>query len=180
MMTTTTGAVEEVVTEEAAVLQTGVILVTVKALFQLARADQKMKMTVILVACEIDLKTVITEVQKIGEAHSAGIPQVLKVGETKVNGILEEPAVVQPEAPKVTSETRNLVLRINGATREVRPGHPTMTRWKKMKMIVRHVNLEPTEADLPEKMTKACVNYLRISSRICTGLKKPSQRQFQK
>ena len=84
----------------------------------------------------------------------------MKVGKTKGIGILEMLTFVQlTEALEVTSVTRNMVLRIKGATREVRHGHPTVTRWKKMKMIVKRVDLEPTGADLREKMTKACVNY---------------------
>ena len=62
MMTTTTEAVEEVATEEAAVLQTEVIQVTVKVLFQLVRAGQEMKVTRIPVACAVDLKPVIIEI----------------------------------------------------------------------------------------------------------------------
>jgi hypothetical protein len=77
------------------------------------------------------------------------------------------------EVPGMTQVTRIIIPRMNGEDKEVKAGLKRTTRWKKMMGIVRlETRAEVPSPDRPEKMMKACENYLRISSRICIGLKK--------
>lgn len=79
----------------------------------------------------------------------------------------------------ITPVTRRIIL-MNGITRADSATHP-INRWSRMMVVVRRqAHGEDREAVLRVKMMKDCASYLRINSRICTGLKKQSLKPSRK
>jgi hypothetical protein len=79
----------------------------------------------------------------------------------------------------ITPVTRRIIL-MNGITRAVSATHP-INRWSRMMVVVRRqAHGEDREAVPQVRMMKDCASYLRINSRICTGLKKQSLKPSRK
>src|SRR5687768_6118064 len=139
-------------------------------------AERIMEMTGIPVAIRIGM---ITKGMKEEEQDQTTdrAPKEIRAGRIMaVIGIPEAVAAERlVEAPGVTAATRNILLRMNGIGKGIKAGTGRTTRWKKMMTIVRREVQEQEDecsVNQPEKMMKACANYLRINSRIYTGLKK--------
>jgi methionine-rich copper-binding protein CopC len=70
--------------------------------------------------------------------------------------------------PGVAPATRRIMLTMSGMKKATANGHNT-TRWAKMMAVVKR---QPLKAGQQVKRMKDCASFLRINSRICTGLKK--------
>jgi hypothetical protein len=136
------------------------------------REGQTLTMTGITVAIRTGMTTSVKEVE--ADMPMSGGPVARKDPATTAVGIREIVAVARIMVmPGVTAETRKIILRMNGGDKGSKTGHNMTTRWKKMMGIAKaRAEGAEEEAVPPEKMMKACANYLRINLRICTGLKK--------